>query len=115
MVPPSSLKRTSAKPARSTAAASSSAPGKRRTLAGRYAYARRSRPELRIAASREIPVSSAHLVENEFVKGEWQSELVYAILERGPPGADGAKLELVGCWAHCRRYFFEAADRKSVV
>ncbi|HEX9122657.1 MAG TPA: GNAT family N-acetyltransferase [Actinomycetota bacterium] len=24
----------------------------------------------------------AHLVENEFVKGEWQSELVYAILER---------------------------------
>lgn len=24
----------------------------------------------------------AHLVENEFVKGEWQSELVFAILER---------------------------------
>lgn len=24
----------------------------------------------------------AHLVENEWVKGEWQSELVYAILER---------------------------------
>ncbi len=24
----------------------------------------------------------AHLVENEFVKGEWQSELVYAILQR---------------------------------
>jgi RimJ/RimL family protein N-acetyltransferase len=24
----------------------------------------------------------AHLVENEFVKGEWQSELVYAILRR---------------------------------
>lgn len=24
----------------------------------------------------------AHLVENEFVKGEWQSELVYAILEK---------------------------------
>jgi RimJ/RimL family protein N-acetyltransferase len=23
----------------------------------------------------------AHLLENEFVKGEWQSELVYAILE----------------------------------
>jgi len=23
----------------------------------------------------------AHLVENEFVKGEWQSELVYAILD----------------------------------
>jgi RimJ/RimL family protein N-acetyltransferase len=32
----------------------------------------------------------AHFVENEFVKGEWQSELVYALLERewraqGPP------------------------------
>jgi RimJ/RimL family protein N-acetyltransferase len=25
--------------------------------------------------------NEAHLVENEFVKGEWQSELVYAILE----------------------------------
>jgi RimJ/RimL family protein N-acetyltransferase len=24
----------------------------------------------------------AHLVENEFVKGEWQSEIVYAILDR---------------------------------
>ena len=33
----------------------------------------------------------AHLVENEWVKGEWQSELVYALLERewrdGSPGA----------------------------
>jgi transposase len=37
---------------------------------------------------------------------------VYNILERGPPKAvddtaDG--VTLVGCWAHCRRYFFEAA------
>lgn len=24
----------------------------------------------------------AHLVENEFVKGEWQTELIYAILDR---------------------------------
>ncbi|MDP9231451.1 MAG: GNAT family N-acetyltransferase, partial [Actinomycetota bacterium] len=24
----------------------------------------------------------AHLIENEYVKGEWQSELVYAILDR---------------------------------
>jgi RimJ/RimL family protein N-acetyltransferase len=34
----------------------------------------------------------AHLVENEWVKGEWQSELVYAILAREwrgePPGAE---------------------------
>jgi RimJ/RimL family protein N-acetyltransferase len=34
----------------------------------------------------------AHLVENEYVKGEWQSEIVYALLERewrettAPPG-----------------------------
>lgn len=33
---------------------------------------------------------------------------VYDILERGPPNPDGA-VTLVGCWAHCRRYFFEAA------
>jgi transposase len=34
---------------------------------------------------------------------------VYDILERGPPkdGEDG--ITLVGCWAHCRRRFFEAA------
>jgi RimJ/RimL family protein N-acetyltransferase len=28
----------------------------------------------------------AHLVENEYVKGEWQSELVYAMLDREWPG-----------------------------
>jgi RimJ/RimL family protein N-acetyltransferase len=35
----------------------------------------------------------AHLVENEWVKGEWQSELVYAVLARewvGSPGTLGA-------------------------
>ena len=34
---------------------------------------------------------------------------VYDILERGPPkdGEDG--VTLVGCWAHCRRRFFDAA------
>jgi RimJ/RimL family protein N-acetyltransferase len=38
----------------------------------------------------------AHLVENEWVKGEWHSELVYALLERewrggsaGAPANDG--------------------------
>jgi RimJ/RimL family protein N-acetyltransferase len=35
----------------------------------------------------------AHLVENEFVKGEWQSEVVYAMLDREwrsrPAGAQG--------------------------
>ncbi len=37
----------------------------------------------------------AHLVENEWIKGEWQSEVVYAILDRewrapeGGPAADG--------------------------
>ena len=40
---------------------------------------------------------------------------VYDILERGPPKdvapgeADTANVTLVGCWVHCRRYFFEAA------
>jgi RimJ/RimL family protein N-acetyltransferase len=31
----------------------------------------------------------AHLVENEFVKGEWQSELDYALLDREWRGAAG--------------------------
>jgi hypothetical protein len=34
---------------------------------------------------------------------------VYDILERGPPDPNDATVTLVGCWAHCRRYFFEAA------
>jgi transposase len=34
---------------------------------------------------------------------------VYDILERGPPDANDATITLVGCWAHARRYFFEAA------
>lgn len=39
---------------------------------------------------------------------------VYHLLERGPPRdppeADDAGVTLVGCFAHCRRYFFEAAQ-----
>jgi transposase len=35
---------------------------------------------------------------------------VYDILERGPPKDDAVDgVTLVGCWAHCRRRFFEAA------
>jgi transposase len=37
---------------------------------------------------------------------------VYDILDRGPPKDEddlGDCIKLVGCWAHCRRYFFEAA------
>jgi transposase len=34
---------------------------------------------------------------------------VYDILERGPPQNSEAGVHLVGCWAHLRRYFFEAA------
>jgi len=37
---------------------------------------------------------------------------VYNILDRGPPSSGGdadAGVTLVGCWAHCRRYYFEAA------
>jgi len=45
-------------------------------------------------------------------RGYLQSDAsnVYDILERGPPADTGtdASIKLVGCWAHCRRYFFEA-------
>jgi transposase len=35
---------------------------------------------------------------------------VYHLLEKGPIRAEGeGSAELVGCWAHCRRGFFEAA------
>jgi transposase len=37
---------------------------------------------------------------------------VYDILDRGPPKDEDDLVDcikLVGCWAHCRRYFFEAA------
>jgi transposase len=34
---------------------------------------------------------------------------VYDILDRGPPKDTDEGVSLVGCWAHCRRYFFEAA------
>jgi transposase len=46
-------------------------------------------------------------------KGYLQSDAsnVYDILERGPPKDEDTDdgIKLVGCWAHCRRYFFEAA------
>lgn len=34
---------------------------------------------------------------------------VYNILEHGPPKDSEEGVRLLGCWAHCRRYFFEAA------
>jgi len=47
-------------------------------------------------------------------KGFLQSDAsnVYDILDRGPPKDEDELadyIKLVGCWAHCRRYFFEAA------
>jgi transposase len=60
----------------------------------------------------------------EFVKklfgsftGYLQSDAsnVYDILDRGPPNEDDESVTLVGCWAHCRRYFFEAAICKHQV
>jgi len=46
-------------------------------------------------------------------KGFLQSDAssVYDILDRGPPKDEDTDdaIKLVGCWAHCRRYFFEAA------
>ncbi len=40
---------------------------------------------------------------------------VYDVLERGPPKDSDEGITLVGCWAHCRRYFFEAAVCKHQV
>jgi transposase len=40
---------------------------------------------------------------------------VYDVLDRGPPSEDDEGISLVGCWAHCRRYFFEAAICKHQV
>jgi transposase len=34
---------------------------------------------------------------------------VYDVLDRGPPTDSEEGVSLVGCWAHLRRYFFEAA------
>jgi transposase len=44
-------------------------------------------------------------------RGHLQSDAsaVYNILERGPPRDIDDGVKLVGCFAHCRRYFFEAA------
>jgi len=51
-------------------------------------------------------------------KGFLQSDAssVYDILDRGPPKDEADDvIKLVGCWAHCRRYFFEAAICKHQV
>lgn len=54
----------------------------------------------------------------EFVKGlfagfegylQADASNVYDVLDRGPPEDSDEGVTLVGCWAHCRRYFFEAA------
>lgn len=55
---------------------------------------------------------------SEFVKGlfgdfggylQADASAVYDILDRGPPKDTEDGVKLVGCFAHCRRYFFEAA------
>jgi RimJ/RimL family protein N-acetyltransferase len=38
----------------------------------------------------------AHLIENEWVKGEWQSELVYALLAREWSRGEGASVRAAG-------------------
>lgn len=51
-------------------------------------------------------------------KGFLQSDAssVYDVLDHGPlPLDDDPGVKLVGCWAHCRRYFFEAAVCKYAV
>jgi transposase len=50
-------------------------------------------------------------------RGYLQSDAssVYNILDRGPPTDADQGVALVGCFAHCRRYFFEAAICKYVI
>lgn len=50
-------------------------------------------------------------------KGYLQSDAsnVYDVLDRGPPAGTDEGVTLVGCFAHCRRYFFEAAICKYAV
>jgi transposase len=50
-------------------------------------------------------------------KGYLQADAssVYDILDRGPPKDEDGGVVLVGCWAHLRRYFFEAAICKYAV
>jgi transposase len=52
----------------------------------------------------------------EGFRGYLQSDAssVYHVLERGPP-KEGEGVTLVGCWAHARRYFFEAAICKYAI
>jgi transposase len=44
-------------------------------------------------------------------RGYLQSDAsnVYDVLEHGPPQDNEEGVRLLGCWAHCRRYYFEAA------
>lgn len=56
---------------------------------------------------------TSEFVQNLFgsFRGYLQADAsaVYNILERGAPNDSEDGVRLVGCWAHCRRYFFEAA------
>lgn len=62
-----------------------------------------------------VPEHTSNAVAKMFkgFRGFVQSDAsnVYDVLERGPPDVD-SPVTLVGCWAHCRRYFFEAAVNK---
>jgi len=62
----------------------------------------------------EFTSSHTSAVVQEMFKGfsgylQSDASSVYDILDKGPPREDDQSLVLVGCWAHCRRYFFEAA------
>ncbi|MEZ5819094.1 MAG: IS66 family transposase [Hyphomicrobiaceae bacterium] len=60
-----------------------------------------------------VEAHTSTLVQNLFgtFRGYLQTDAsnVYDILERGPPPDGESGVHLVGCWAHLRRYFFEAA------
>lgn len=60
-------------------------------------------------ASEHSSAVVAHLFKGFTGLLQSDASSVYDILERGPPELDDTGPTLVGCWAHCRRYFFEAA------
>lgn len=68
------------------------------TTAVRFAYVERRTSE----AVKEIAGEFRGLLQAD-------ASSVYEILARGRPARHRRSVALVGCWTHCRHYFFEAA------
>ena len=58
-------------------------------------------------AERPISFVTAARTPRKFLQSDASN--VYDILDRGPPSDKEQEILLVGCWAHARRYFFDAA------